>query len=415
MLQEGTLCEISQRLANEAKTIGKIHLQHCLLNEDIIERLISCLEEYPVHVLDLSYCRWDRQRDNMMESFLLLGNCLRQQNVASHLRILDLSYLSTSHGNILKLLEGLLEGASGGTGECPALRQLHLRGTNLTGEDGGKTLAAVTKACRHLDVLNLASSRKLGSSGLAAFAQGLEDNTTKSGLREINLSACLRDEDAAVVIQALANLPRLETLILTRNLLGVASRAALTRLLETTRTLRSLKFGYHGTLLTCGNAQPFAASLAASTVEALDLSLYVAQPGCLRHILGTLPQHKSLQVLAIDCAALSLLMNVLPRFSSLHTLIIRGNFEWTESVQKSFYENQSLHQRIAVDANFEQTCDLRALVYRNRAIDAWQKASQEERATLIGLWPNILFKMSGISALAFSCSVDVIRRVLVET
>lgn len=404
--------EISQRVF-EARTSGELDVMSCTLDPTALRKVVQCLERGNIHTLILARCHWHNREQSHTSQELMTGmlvECLRKKHVAVNLEVLDLSHLS-SNQTVVALLSSLLQGQ---TDYLCSLRELRIRGTGLTGEAAGQVIAAVIRSCPRLRVLDLSNSRKLGSDGVRALAWGLQNQCKQSTLKEVRCAACLDDDDAAVFISAMAQLPCLESIDLTMNLLGLASRALLTSLLKTTTTLRTLKIGYFGNLLATGNAHPFATSLAASSLEKLDLSLYLAHPKSIRHVLTVLPYCQSLQVLAISGAAMPLVAKVLPQFSSLHSLDIRGSFEWNNSVQSAFFENRSLHGCITVNDDFPHKGSLDALVKRNRALTLWQQANQKERAMLTVLWPQILCQSRGDSVVGLSCFLGLLRRGFVE-
>ena len=210
---------------------------------------------------------------------------------------------------------------------------------------------------------------------------------------------------------------RSHTLILKKNCLGFQSRSALTLLLEDCQSLRTLKFGHYGNLApSAQQSHRFAISLASSRLETLDLSLYLAEPGSIRRILAVLPSMVSLKELTIFGRAMPLLAHVLPKFRSLHTLIVVGDdFEWTSSIRDAFYHNRSLHRRVTITGHEEARDILEMLVERNRALHSWNTSSQAERAILMALWPRILAKFSTpSSALSSTSRLELLYRGVVE-
>lgn len=417
-LEERHLPEVTRRILAYARSTRILSLAHCTLDPVEFQRAAQCLESCRIHTLTFSDgCEWHSRGQHVAseESTRLLLKYFRKKQVAVNLKFLYLSNL-TSNETLVKILHCL---AGNGTESSFCwLRELHLRGTGLAGEAAGQAIAAVVENCPQLQVLDLSSPLKLGSNGIRALSRGIQKAAKRVILKQVDLSACcLADEDAAALIYALSNLACLESVDLTRNaLLGIASRVALTCMLENTKTLRTLKFGYYfGNLFAVGDVQPFVDSIASSSLEKLDISLYLAHPNILRHVLTALPNNQSLQALAIDGPAVPLLANVLPNFSSLRTLEIRRDFVWTPAVQTAFYKNSSLQRHISVDSTSKHKGDVEAVARRNRALDLWQDASQEERVSLANLLPHILSKFPRDSAMGLSCFLDLFRRGIIES
>ena len=406
---------VSTRL-HEAETNGKLHLQRCTLAYKDVLRITKCLGDGGIHILDVSYCRWQEDGEVPVPALIdLLAACLRKTDIARSLQVLNLSHLSSGNQIAVAIFENLLQSGDSN------LRELYLRHTGLT-KSGVESLVALWQATPSLQILDLANNRHMGPEGARVLAQGLQkitqcDKKSCSSLRELDLSGCLGDDDGAFVLAAASRLPNLHTLVLNKNCLGAKSRSALTLLLEKCQSLRTLKFGHYGNLVTSAHeSRRFAVNLASSRLQTLDLSLYLAEPGSIRRILDTLPSMTSLQELTVFGRAMPLLARVLPKFKALHTLIVLGDdFDWTSSIQDAFYHNRSLHRRINVTGHEEAQGVLELLVERNRALHLWHTSSQSERATLMALWPHILGKLSAhSSSLSSTSCLELLCRGIVE-
>jgi hypothetical protein len=415
MEKKNRLNQIKQRCA-AARDSGRLELQNCALDTKAVEEIVACLvdEDACIEHVNLSHTRWLCCSSTALvaNSLGFLSQCLSRPSVAANLKSLNLSHSSLGSHAMARLLSGLRMGVKGQT-DC-GLEELRLRGLNFARPESLEVIETALDGFPGLQVLDCAFSRGFAGSRISAVVKTLTDHGKSSMLREVSFSSCFHDEQAAPVIAALCQYGHLETLLIDRNFLGDSSRRTLIQLLETSKTLRRLKFDFVGTLLSAGSVQPFADSLAASSVEVLEISLLIAEPRTMRQVLFALPASKRLQELSIDGVALPILASVLSRFASLRKLVIKGDFEWSAELQQAFYHNRSLQECIVLYDKFEMQDDLDAMTERNRAIARWERADQKQRAALLLLWPQLLSKRPMQTVLTASCCLDMLRRGVVE-
>lgn len=398
----------------KARQTANLDLSQCSLDQPAVMEIVQCLQDDNIEHLNLSQCRWSCLDDNMIvECTNLLQDCLHQ--MASRLRMVDLSHSWLGNQTTAVVLQSLHAAVTDRDTEF-ALEKLRVRGMDFADEACLQAVAALLDGSfPRLQTIDFASSRGLENEQVVLLAEKISNDEEKITLREVNFSACFHDQPAAVMIEALCQQRHLKTLVLTRNFIGSASRTALIQLLETCQSLKQLKFDFVGTLLSAGNSKRFAQSLAASTVEELEVSLLISEPRSMRQVLSALPTSESLRLLTIDGVALPMLAAVLPRFTRLRTLVLKGDFAWTPMVQEAFYHNASLQECITTcRCQSKEKFDLDALMERNRAITQWHGATPTQRAVYELLWPLVLSRQPMHSALAASCCLDLLRRGVVE-
>lgn len=382
-----------------------LDLHRCRLNVNDMKDVVDCLETGSIESIDLSYCGWYSRGDDVVAELLeILGASLRQ--ITKKVKMLNLSYNTLGNYAISKILGSLTNASENG------LEELYVRGLQFGHDEHSNAILGVVDQFPGIRVLDFAGCRGLGDHQISILEEKLNVKCEKSVLREVNFSSCFRDQEAARIIQTLIHQPCLETIVLSRNFLGNSSEISMMELFKKSRSLRTLKFDFIGNLL---SSRSFASSLAASSVQVLELSLVIAAPKSMRRVLSALPESKSLRILSIDGVALPEVARVVHRFTSLETLVIKGAFVWTPVIQRGFYHNRSLQKCITTCQQSDQNDDLDALTKRNQAITRWHQANQSQRAAILSeLWPRFLSNRPLQSSLNASCCLDLLRRGVVE-